>query len=58
MEVYGPVWRHMGAYGCVTDAYEYTDAYSCITYGCITGTKYYVLGTYEYIRCLWMHAGY
>ena len=30
----GGVWRHMGAYGCVTDAYEcirmHTDAYGCI----------------------------
>ena len=29
----GGVWRHMGAYGCVTDAYEYirmhADAYKC-----------------------------
>ena len=30
----GGVWRHMGAYGCVTDAYErirmHVDAYGCI----------------------------
>ena len=34
----GGVWEHMGAYGCVMDAYEcirmHTDASGCILLGC------------------------
>ena len=41
----GGVWRHMGACGCVTDAYEcirmHMDAYGCIW----VHTRYQVLGT-------------
>ena len=39
----GSVWRRMGAYGCVTDAYEYIRMH-VDAYGHILGTRYWVLG--------------
>ena len=45
----GDVWGHMGAYGCVTDAYEcirmHMDAYGCIW----MHARYQLLGT-KYTR--------